>query len=85
LLRDVAVVVLACLLAFSPARTNWVRSLENIHYDCWQLLSGVRYLPRHAAFISIDDETLAAGVASSLLRLIPYRWCRIGDNCPLFC
>ena len=53
-------VVLACLLAFSLARTNWVRSLENVYYDYWHMLSGVRYQPRHTAFIAIDDETLAA-------------------------
>ena len=60
MLRYVAVVVLACLLAFSLARTDWVRSLENIYYDYWHLLSGVRYPPRHTVFVSIDDETLAA-------------------------
>ena len=54
------VVVLACLFAFSLARTNWVRSLENIYYDYWHMLSGVRYEPRHTAFVSIDDETLTA-------------------------
>jgi len=59
-LRYGAVVVLACLLAFSLARTNWVRAIENIYYDYWHMLSGVRYQPRHTAFISIDDETLAA-------------------------
>ncbi len=58
--RHGAVVILACLLAFSVARTNWVRSLENVYYDYWHMLSGVRYQPRHTVFISIDDETLAA-------------------------
>ena len=53
-------VVLAILLAFSLARTDWVRSLENIYYDYWHMLSGVRYQPRHTVFIAIDDETLAA-------------------------
>lgn len=59
-MRYGAVVVLASFIAFSLARTNWVRSLENIYYDYWHLLSGVRYLPQHTVFISIDDETLAA-------------------------
>ena len=60
MLRYVAVAALACLLSFSLARTNWVRSLENIYCDYWHLWSGVRYQPRHTVFISIDDETLAA-------------------------
>jgi len=60
LLRYGAVVLLACLLSFSLARTNWVRSLENIYFDYWHVLAGVRYQPTHTAFISIDDETLAA-------------------------
>jgi CHASE2 domain len=53
-------VAIACTLAFAVARTNWVRSLENIYYDYWHVFSGVRYRPRHAAFVSMDDETLAA-------------------------
>ena len=54
------VVALACAVAFSLARTNWVRSLENIYYDYWHVFAGVRYQPQHTAFVSIDDETLTA-------------------------
>ena len=60
LLQYFAVVALAAAFAAGVARTNWVRSLENIYYDYWHLLSGVRYQPRHTVFVSIDDETLAA-------------------------
>lgn len=59
-LRYCAVVALACAIAFPLARTNWVRSLENIYYDYWHVFSGVRYQPQHAAFVSMDDETLTA-------------------------
>ena len=54
------VVALACAVAFSLARTNWVRSLENIYYDYWHVFAGVRYQPQHTAFVLIDDETLTA-------------------------
>ncbi len=55
-----AVVVLATSAAFGLARTSGVRSMENFYYDYWHVLTGVRYEPRHAAFVSMDDETLVA-------------------------
>jgi adenylate cyclase len=55
-----AVVTVATAVAFGLARTSGVRSLENFYYDYWHVFSGVRYEPRHAAFVSMDDETLVA-------------------------
>ncbi len=59
-LRYGAVVACAAALAFGLARTNWLRSIENIYYDYWHVFSGVRWTPQHAAFVSMDDETLTA-------------------------
>ena len=59
-LRYGAVVVLSAAVAFGLARTNWLRSIENIYYDYWHVFSGVRWTPQHAGFVSMDDETLAA-------------------------
>jgi adenylate cyclase len=60
LLRFLAVVALATAFGAGVARTNWGRSIESIYYDYWHVFAGVRYPPQHAAFISMDDETLVA-------------------------
>lgn len=60
LIRFVGVPLLACVIALGLARTSWVESLENLYYDYWHIIAGVRYAPQHAAFVSMDDETLVA-------------------------
>jgi len=60
LIRLVGVPLLACAIALGLARTSWVESLENLYYDYWHIIAGVRYAPQHAAFVSMDDETLVA-------------------------
>jgi adenylate cyclase len=60
LVRFVAVVALATAFAAGIAGTIWGRSVESTYYDYWHLLAGKRYEPRHAAFVSMDDETLVA-------------------------
>ena len=60
LLRNVGVPVLAALAAVGLARTTWLESLENVYYDYWHIIAGVRYQPQHAAVVSMDDETLVA-------------------------
>jgi adenylate cyclase len=60
LLRHVGVPLLACFAAIGLAKTSWLESLENVYYDYWHIVSGVRYTPQHAAVVSMDDETLVA-------------------------
>jgi adenylate cyclase len=52
-------VALAAGLAAAAARTDWVRSLENIYYDYAHILAGVRNVPERTALVAVDDETLA--------------------------
>jgi adenylate cyclase len=72
LLRWAGVVAAASALAAGLARTEWHRSLENIYYDYWHVVSGVRYQPKHAAFVSMDDDTLAALKDDPLAFWAPY-------------
>ncbi len=60
LLQYLVIVALACAVAVGIARTDWGRSAENIYYDYWHVLSGVRYQPQYTGFVSVDDETLLA-------------------------
>jgi adenylate cyclase len=59
-LRWLGVAVVATGIAFGLARTDGMRALENIYYDYWHVISGVRYEPQHTAFVTMDDETLVA-------------------------
>ncbi len=59
-------------LAVGLARTDWQQSLENIYYDSWHVISGVRYEPQHTAFVSVDDETLVALKDDPLAFWAPY-------------
>ena len=54
------------------ARTEWHQSLENAWSDRWHVLAGVRYEPRHTAFISVDDATLLAYKDDPLAFWAPY-------------
>jgi adenylate cyclase len=60
LIRNVLVPLLACAAAIGLSRTSWLESIENIYYDYWHVIAGVRYMPEHAAVVSMDDDTLAA-------------------------
>ena len=65
-------VALTAAIAAGLARTNWCRALENIYYDYWHVFSGVRHVPQHAAFVSMDDETLVALKDDPLAFWAPY-------------
>ncbi len=60
LFRHFGVPLVACLVAGAMAQTSWLQSLENVYYDYWHVFAGVRYVPKHAAVVSIDDDTLDA-------------------------
>src|SRR3954470_16092870 len=60
LVRYIGVPLLACAAASGLAQTTWLQAIENIYYDYWHIISGVRYLPTHAAFVTVDDDTLVA-------------------------
>src|SRR5262249_52882725 len=59
-------------LAAGLARTDWHASLENVYYDYWHVLSGVRYEPQNTAFITVDDATLVAFKDDPLAFWAPY-------------
>ena len=59
-LRWLGVTLAATGLAFGVARTDGLRALENIYYDYWHVITGMRYQPHHTAFVTMDDETLVA-------------------------
>ena len=72
LLRYAAVVAVATALAAGLARTEWLRAFENVYYDYWHVFQGVRYAPRHTAFITVDDATLVALKDDPLAFWAPY-------------
>jgi adenylate cyclase len=72
LLRWLGVVAAATSLAVGLARTEWQRSLEDVYFDYWHILSGVRYEPQYAAFITVDDATLDALKDDPLAFWAPY-------------
>jgi adenylate cyclase len=72
LLRWVGVVAMATAVAGGLARTDWHSSLENVYYDYWHVMSGVRYEPTHTAFITVDDQTLLALKDDPLAFWAPY-------------
>jgi class 3 adenylate cyclase len=71
-LRWLGVTLAATGLAFGIARTDGLRPIENIYYDYWHVLSGVRYEPHHTAFVTMDDETLVALKDDPLAFWAPY-------------
>jgi adenylate cyclase len=70
--RWLGVVAVSTALAMGLARTDWHASLENVYYDYWHVVSGVRYEPRHTAFITVDDATLVAYKDDPLAFWAPY-------------
>jgi adenylate cyclase len=71
-LRWLGVVVAATAVAFGMARTELYGTLENVYYDYWHVFYKVRYKPEHAAFITVDDPTLAALKDDPLAFWAPY-------------
>ena len=67
-----SVVAAATVIAVGLARTDWHSSLENIYYDYWHVMTGVRYEPKHTAFITVDDATLLALKDDPLAFWAPY-------------
>jgi len=72
ILRWLGVVLAAGIAAAGLARTEWLHSLEDIYYDYWHIVSGVRYKPQYTAFITVDDATLAALKDDPLAFWAPY-------------
>ena len=70
--RWLGVVAVSTALAMGLARTDWHAALENIYYDYWHVLSGVRYQPQNTAFITVDDATLVAYKDDPLAFWAPY-------------
>ena len=60
LFKHLGVPLIACGIAAGVAQTSWLQALENVYYDYWHVFAGVRYMPKHAAFVSVDDDTLSA-------------------------
>src|SRR5439155_21682635 len=71
-LRWLGVAAAASGLAVGLARTDWHRSLENVYYDYWHVVSGVRYEPQHTVFITVDDAALVAYKDDPLAFWAPY-------------
>ena len=71
-IRIAAVVVLSAALSAGLARTDWGRSLENIYYDYWHVVSGARADVRHVAFVEVDDKTLLEYKEDPLAFWAPY-------------
>jgi len=72
LLRWLGVVATASALAMGVARTDWLAALENVYYDYWHVVAGVRYEPQNTAFITVDDATLLAYKDDPLAFWAPY-------------
>ncbi|MBK9521143.1 MAG: adenylate/guanylate cyclase domain-containing protein [Rhodocyclaceae bacterium] len=53
-----AVTVFALLIALGSERMGWLQNYENIYYDYWHQLSGVRRVSQYAAVVAVDDDTL---------------------------
>jgi class 3 adenylate cyclase len=79
LLQYAAVVAAATAFAAGVARTEWGGAIENVYYDYWHVLEGVRYQPRHAAFITVDDRTLLEYKDDPLAFWAPY-WAKAMDT-----
>jgi adenylate cyclase len=53
-----AVTVFALLVSLGSERMGWLAGYENIFYDYWHQMSGVRRDSQHAAVVAVDDDTL---------------------------
>ena len=71
-IRVIGAALLGVALAAGLARTDWGRSLENIYYDYWHILSEVRHPVKHVAFVEVDDKTLDSLKEDPLAFWAPY-------------
>lgn len=55
---SIFVIVLICAVAEISTRTHWLDPVENIYYDLWHRIAGLRVQPKHVAIVAIDDVTL---------------------------
>jgi class 3 adenylate cyclase len=72
LLRWLAVAAASTGIAVGLADTEWHQSLENVYYDYWHVLTGVRYEPKYTAVVTVDDQTLLALKDDPLAFWAPY-------------
>ncbi len=72
LARWIGILALATAFAAGLARTEWGRSIENIYFDYWHVIKGVRYQPQHTVFVEMDDATLVALKDDPLAFWAPY-------------
>ncbi|MGE0875787.1 MAG: adenylate/guanylate cyclase domain-containing protein [Burkholderiales bacterium] len=70
--RWIGILALATAFAAGLARTEWGRSIENIYFDYWHVIKGVRYQPQHTVFVEMDDATLVALKDDPLAFWAPY-------------
>jgi class 3 adenylate cyclase len=56
----VGILLIACSCAAAEAgfAMGWLATLENIYYDLWHKLAGVRAKPGRVAIVAIDNQTL---------------------------
>jgi adenylate cyclase len=54
----VVLVAVACVISEVAARSGWLDVPENLYYDLWHSLAGLRAQPRHTAIVSVDNQTL---------------------------
>lgn len=68
----VVVVLVACIAAETLLLTNWTDFIENIYYDVWHQLAGLRIQPEHTAIVVIDDVALLEHKDEPLVFWGPY-------------
>jgi adenylate cyclase len=55
----VILVILVSAAAGGLTWAGWLERPENIYYDLWHQLAGLRYPPEHVVIVALDDQTLA--------------------------
>jgi adenylate cyclase len=62
-LKQLRLALLVTLAGFLVAEAGYrfqvLANLENVYADLWHRVAGVRYTPRHAALVVVDDASLA--------------------------
>ena len=56
-LYGLLVLVLSYAAAEVATRAGWLDAPENMYYDAWHQLAGIRYQPEHVVLVTIDDQT----------------------------
>lgn len=75
--RKDALLCLALLLAVCASvavttSAGWLERPENIYYDFWHQLAGVRYQPQHVVIVALDEPTLNAHPDEPLVCWTPH-------------